>query len=80
MDRLQLLEYWLKALYPDQPCTLSPASADASFRRYFRASLPGKTLIVMDAPPQQEDCRPFLHAASIFSRASVHVPAIVAQD
>jgi len=80
MDRLQLLEYWLKALYPDQPFTLSPASADASFRRYFRVSLPGKTLIVMDAPPQQEDCRPFLHAASIFSHASVHVPAIVSQD
>lgn len=80
MDRLQLLEYWLKAFYPDQPFTLSPASADASFRRYFRVSLPGKTLIVMDAPPQQEDCRSFLHAASIFSRASIHVPDIVAQD
>lgn len=80
MDRLQLLEYWLKAFYPDQLFTLSPASADASFRRYFRVSLPGKTLIVMDAPPQQEDCRSFLRAASIFSRASIHVPDIVAQD
>ena len=80
MDRLRLLEHWLKTLYPDQPFTLSSASADASFRRYFRVSLPGKTLIVMDAPPQQEDCQPFLHVANIFSGASINVPDIIAQD
>ncbi|ABI60589.1 MULTISPECIES: aminoglycoside phosphotransferase family protein [Nitrosomonas] len=80
MDRLQLLEYWLKTLYPDQPFTLSPASADASFRRYFRVAFPRETLIAMDAPPQLEDCRPFLHAASVFAKASIHVPDIVAQN
>lgn len=80
MNRLQLLEHWLHSIYPDQSFTLSPASADASFRRYFRVSLPWKTLIAMDAPPQQEDCRPFLHTASVFAKASVHVPDIVAQD
>ena len=80
MDRLQLLEHWLQAIYPDQPFTLAPASTDASFRRYFRITFPGQTLIAMDAPPQQEDCRPFLHAASVFARASIHVPDIIAQD
>lgn len=80
MNRLQLLEHWLHSIYPDQSFTLSPASADASFRRYFRVSLPWKTLIAMDAPPQQEDCRPFLRTASVFAKASVHVPDIVAQD
>lgn len=80
MNRLQLLEHWLHTIYPDQPFTLAPASADASFRRYFRVFLPEQTLIAMDAPPQQEDCRSFLHAASVFAKASVHVPDIVAQN
>ncbi|MXS85604.1 aminoglycoside phosphotransferase [Nitrosomonas sp. HPC101] len=80
MNRLQLLQFWLKTLYPDQSFTLAPASADASFRRYFRISFPEHTLIAMDAPPQQEDCRPFLHAATVFSKASIHVPDIIAQN
>lgn len=80
MDRLQLLENWLKKIYPDQPFILSPASADASFRQYFRVSLAERTVIVMDAPPQLEDCRPFLHAASVFSAAFVHVPEILAHN
>jgi len=80
MDRLQLLQSWLRTLYPDQPLTLSPASADASFRRYFRVSLPEQTLIAMDAPPQQENCQPFVHAAHVLAEAAVHVPEIIAQD
>jgi hypothetical protein len=80
MKRQQLLHNWLKNLYPDQPFTLAPASADASFRRYFRASFTDRTLIVMDAPPQQEDCRPFIHVAKIFAEAGVNVPQIIAQD
>ena len=80
MDRLEHLENWLKLQLPDQPYTLAPASADASFRRYFRASLPDRTLIVMDAPPAQEDCRPFIHVAKLFRDAGVNVPQILAQD
>ena len=34
----------------------------------------------MDAPPEQEDCAPFLHVAGLFSEAGAHVPAILAQD
>jgi N-acetylmuramate 1-kinase len=57
-----------------------PASADASFRRYFRFDLGDRTLIGMDAPPEQEDCRPFVQVASLFGDAGVHVPQVVAQD
>lgn len=63
--------------------SLAPASSDASFRRYFRlhttlADHP--TLIVMDAPPQHEDCRPFIAIAQLFEQAGVHVPHIFAQS
>lgn len=56
------------------------ASADASFRRYFRYSHGGRSLVAMDAPPQQEDCRPFVEVARRLADAGVHVPEILAQD
>lgn len=81
MQRQHLLEKWLSGLYPNQPFSLAPASADASFRRYFRATFPdGKTLVVMDAPPQHEDCKPFIHIAKLFENAGSHVPHVYAQD
>jgi hypothetical protein len=80
MKRQQQLTDWLKSLYPDHPFTLAPASADASFRRYFRATFADHTLIVMDAPPQHEDCRPFIHVAQLFAEAGVNVPKVIAQD
>ena len=80
MERIQLLENWLKEQFPDKPFTLQPASTDASFRRYFRVSFKDQTLIAMDAPPQQEDCTPFLQVAEILAATGVHVPKIVAQD
>ncbi len=80
MKRQQQLTEWLQNLYPDQSFSLAPASADASFRRYFRATFADRTLIVMDAPPQQEDCSPFIDIAQLFSEAGVHVPQIIAQD
>jgi N-acetylmuramate 1-kinase len=79
--RLVELERWLGAQFPSLPCTLAPASADASFRRYFRTRLPdGRSFIVMDAPPGKEDCRPFLRIAALFAAAGAHVPAVHAQD
>ncbi|AEJ00809.1 aminoglycoside phosphotransferase [Nitrosomonas sp. Is79A3] len=80
MERIQLLENWLKVQFPAKPFTLQPASADASFRRYFRVSFKDQTLIAMDAPPQQEDCTPFIQVAEILAAAGVHVPKIVAQN
>ncbi len=79
--RLAALERWLGAEIPAIPFTLTPASEDASFRRYFRVRLAdGRSFVVMDAPPEQENCAPFLHVAGVFSAAGVHVPAIHAQD
>ena len=53
MQRQQQLTEWLRGLYPGERFTLAPASADASFRRYFRATFEdGQTRVVMDAPPQ----------------------------
>ena len=79
--RLIALERWLGAEFPAIPFTLTPASEDASFRRYFRVRFAdGRSFVVMDAPPGKEDCRPFLHVAGLFAAAGVHVPAIHAQD
>jgi len=63
--------------------SLRPASADASFRRYFRVDAPGhpgRTLIVMDAPPEKEDTRPFIHVAHLLAQAGLHAPEVVARD
>lgn len=81
MQRLQLLGKWLQGQFPDASFDLAPASADASFRRYFRATFAdGSTRIVMDAPPQHENCRPFLHIGGLFEAAGTHVPHVYAQD
>jgi len=80
MQRQQQLTQWLHSQFPNEPFTIAPASADASFRRYFRATFANRTLIVMDAPPQHEDCRPFLHVAKLFEDAGTHVPHVYAQD
>ena len=80
MQRQRQLTEWLFSLYPNEIFTIAPASADASFRCYFRATFPDKTLIVMDAPPQHEDCKPFLHVAKLFENAGVHVPHVYAQN
>jgi len=90
MQRLQLLENWLKtqlpqlaefsSQFPHQHFNILPASADASFRRYFRITTGDRSLIAMDAPPQQEDCQPFLHVARLFAEAGTHVPTVLAQD
>lgn len=81
MQRQQQLTTWLHSLCPNETFTLAPASADASFRRYFRATFAdGTTRIVMDAPPQHEDCKPFLHVGKLFEQAGTHVPHVYAQD
>lgn len=88
--RLQLLQSWLEQCLPVlferegwgavPPASLTPASSDASFRRYFRWQAEGRSLILMDAPPPQEDCRPFVRIAALLADSGVHVPRILAQD
>lgn len=80
-DRLRLLRHWLSQVCGDAVAGVEPASADASFRRYFRVALTdGCTYVAMDAPPDREDCRPFVGIARRLADAGVHVPAIVASD
>jgi len=77
--RLEQLKKWLQSSdigYDD----IQPASADASFRRYFRINDKGKTYIVMDAPPEKEDCQPFIDIAEMLLRFGLHVPKILQQD
>jgi len=79
--RLAALERWLAGTPAGPDLKLAPASADASFRRYFRATLPdGRSYVAMDAPPDKEDCRPFVRVAQLLRDAGVHAPRIHAHD
>ncbi len=80
LDRVTLLKIWLEKRFPGEVLDISLASSDASFRRYFRVALRGETHIVMDAPPDKEDCRPFIHVANLMQAAGLNVPKILASD
>ena len=80
MSRTQTLEAWLHARLLGEFFSVAPASADASFRRYFRVTTSAGTRIVMDAPPEHEDCRPFVKVAHLFRAAGVNVPEVLAED
>jgi len=88
--RFDALCTWLGRVLPSPMLSIEPASADASFRRYFRITLsdeqrltpggaPVRTLIAMDAPPSREDCRPFVAVAGMLAGAGLHSPAIFAE-
>jgi aminoglycoside/choline kinase family phosphotransferase len=79
--RRDAVERWLAPHLRGVPFTLTAASEDASFRRYWRARLAdGASFVVMDAPPDKEDCRPFVRIARMLADAGVHAPQVVAQD
>jgi aminoglycoside/choline kinase family phosphotransferase len=88
--RFDALRAWLERALPAPMESIAPASVDASFRRYFRITLEAettlprgsrvRTLIAMDAPPPQEDCRPFVAVAALLSAAGVHAPAVLAEN
>ena len=81
MSRDQLVQNWVAGRFPGQSIQTTPASADASFRRYFRLTLPdNSTCILMDAPPDKEDCRPFIHVARLLEEAGLAAPRILDQD
>lgn len=86
-QRLAQLTTWLGTLGLVQPESRRPASADASFRRYFRLDVVpelraklGDTLVAMDAPPERENVPAFIHVQGLLLEAGVTVPAIVAED
>ena len=90
-NRLDALCVWLAGVIPAPMIGIEPASFDASFRRYFRVTLAAalalpdsreraRTLVAMDAPPPQEDCRPYVAVARLLDAAGLHAPAVLAMD
>ncbi len=80
-ERLSQLNDWLSNDCGLNGYSIKPLFGDASFRRYFRLTLAdGATRIAMDAPPPQEDCRPFVDISKRLEAAGVHVPHIHAKD
>lgn len=79
-ERLDRARQWVQSTLGLQSVELQPASSDASFRRYFRFRTRDGSMILMDAPPEREDCRPYLAVAALLGEAGVHVPAVYARD
>lgn len=79
-ERLAELHDWLHDEVKLQTFTLAPASSDASFRRYFRVSSGQHSHIVMDAPPDKEDCGPFIAVATALGTLGLNVPRILEAD
>ncbi len=82
MERQSQLQQWLQSLAENTYNNLQPASADASFRQYFRVNNKqnNKTYIVMDAPPEKENCRPFIQVTDLIRSVQVNAPDIIAMD
>jgi N-acetylmuramate 1-kinase len=83
-EREAAFETWLGAVAPAHGLhipSLRAASADASFRRYFRIdAVPTHSFIVMDAPPPLEDVRPFIHIAALIHEAGLNAPRVIEHD
>lgn len=82
-QRKTAFDDWMKGVAPAHgldPSTVRPASADASFRRYFRVDGARGSRIVMDAPPAHEDCRPFVTVSRLLVGGGLHAPEVLAWD
>lgn len=78
--RREALVAWVGEWLGSLDFGMAPASADASFRRYFRITLEAQSWVAMDAPPQREDSRPFVAVAEWLRSAGVHAPVIHKTD
>lgn len=81
--REQRFQTWFashQAGFSLEPATLGLASADASFRRYFRVHSGRGSLVIMDAPPDKENCKPFVDIAALLNHAGLRAPKILAWD
>lgn len=79
-DRYNFLKNWLKEVMQTSGFELKPASEDASFRSYHRLFLQDKSFIVMDAPPPEEDCKPFVQISKTLLASGINVPVIHHMD
>ena len=81
MDRrLEALECWLRRQPGLSSFSLTPASGDASFRRYFRVTGADGSRIAMDAPPENEDCRPFVRMSGVLRALGLNAPEVLGAD
>src|SRR5439155_1765079 len=78
--RVALIGDWLARELRRPAARIEPASSDASFRRYFRVFCSGATYVVMDAPPDKEDVRPYLKVSRLLESPGAHVPDLHASD
>ncbi len=78
--RLEVLKEWIGQTLHTAEFDIRPASADASFRRYFRVTHGSRTVIAMDAPPAQENSRPYIEIAQRLHALGLNVPEILAHD
>ena len=76
-ERIHALTHWLESELGWKNPQFTAASADASFRRYFRIYKDNSSYIIMDAPPEKEDCRPFVQVTELMSGLGLHVPKII---
>ena len=79
-QREQLIQTWITSVLQSENCEIKFLAGDASFRRYARITLNNKTFMLMDAPPDQEDCVPFVTIDEFFDQHGVRVPHIIAKD
>jgi aminoglycoside/choline kinase family phosphotransferase len=78
--RLEQLHRWLERLFGADDFRLAPASADASFRRYFRVTRGERTWIAMDAPPGKEDMGPYISIATMLADIGVNAPRVMERN
>jgi hypothetical protein len=78
--RLRQLEQWLAGLFGARDFVVTTASADASFRRYFRVSRQGQSWIAMDAPPGKEDMGPYIRVSAMLVDVGVNAPKVLHRD
>ena len=79
-QREQLIQTWIQSVLGSDQFEINFLAGDASFRRYARIVFDHKTLMLMDAPPEKEDCAPFVKIDEFFAENGVRVPQILAKD
>ncbi len=78
--RLEQIKQWIETDLGLSDYSIEPASADASFRRYFRLTAGDDSWVIMDAPPEKEDCEPFIKVARLIEACGAHAPHIYDYD
>ena len=76
MERELLAKRWLNRLFNSEHYTISRLSGDASFRRYYRLHCRRKTFLLMDAPPDKEDCHRFIDIGARLSLCGIKTPVV----